>query len=1298
MAATPTRSNPTANSESPHVLTSTQRVIVMRILSLYRLVYNIGSMSKINQIEQRILELSGGAFQKLCDSILAKEGFTDINSIGSVSGSNKVRRGTPDCWIALPNGKYIFAEDTTQQDGLLGKIKSDIAKCLNTREIGIRVEQIDKIIYFHTSTLGLAEHEDLIQLCQNHGADFEISGLNKISFKLKDNYPDLAYDHLGIEIDTHQILDLPAFIEAYDRNKLTTTLNTDLQAREAELENALAILEHTDVLILGGRPGVGKSRLALEVCRKYKEKYPACETKGIFYRGQDLTNDLYVYFGNPNHYLLFVDDANRVSSFNDILEFRDINRQKSKIKIVATVRDYALQKLQTDIPLHTRSKVIEITRLSNDEIGKLVDKEFGIVNYRFVDRINDIACGNPRLAIMMAEIIETKKTLASINDVSQVYESYYRGVQTQLLGLDDPQLLKVVGIVTFFRVIDKTYDEFMVNLSNVFGISTNEFWGIVNQLHQLEIVDLYENDVVRTSDQVLATYFFYRVFFKDQILDFALLLQHFFPQFQQKFVNILNSVLGAFNEKEIGEQIRPIVKQTLKNLRNAQHHDIALKLCQVFWFIIPTDTLLYLQELIEQYPQQNIDLANLNFKPKNVPNNKPILNVIKSFRYAKPELMIAAVELLLEFVKRDPSNLPFALELLTKQFGFKLNSYHLRYIKQQSIIDLLAELAEGGENYLCSKIFVIVSQVYLKTRHFDVKSSQGRSVIWQNFKLRFSDELLHLRKTIWSNLFSLWHVDYLQSDVLSALKDYHFRGVSDELLQADADELLPFFESTLTPSKLQHCIFVHDVLDIFDSSEICYSLQLRTRYSTTAYETYSLLHADRAERHRLDLDYTAFQKYRRDMLRQHFETFSLVDFKMFLRHCKLITLEVSHFSHFYEITSGLTKILRIAAEEKESVFCEIIDFYLSLGDPLNIPPLFFISKVIEIQGSSHAEELVNQYHFAHVKQWQFAFYNALPTSEKTSERAEELKTLFQYAKPQDLSTSLAFLLDFLPAAPRILEEVSAIILKKCETHPYAIDLFSDFFDSHLSVLRHIPEAFQHNISLLKQILLKWLIQNPSRDYRCEALLLVASMDHNFLGEFTNHIIQQNSQSTIQRFSFGERDFSHLWLHDEYELLIDQMLQAFYTHLKTEKFSHVDLGILFNLDRHREVIKVVRDRQIDFLAKHIKEDCGNALLMRHLFNVAVNFEFEQFRHLLSLFLKSNDQFATFKEIPLEPNFGMMDMDKAISIYRSKIANYQSLLPLVDGVKFLRHRQRIENLIDRYWDWIKHEEKRRFIEPY
>ncbi|MEH1941716.1 MAG: hypothetical protein V7L01_16060 [Nostoc sp.] len=99
-------------------------------------------MSKINQIQNELREQSGEKFQKIADAYLHKKGYEQINPLGSVIGADKVRTGTPDTLVVLPNGKYVFAEYTTEKKGVAQKFKKDLDKCFYVEQLiqGLREE------------------------------------------------------------------------------------------------------------------------------------------------------------------------------------------------------------------------------------------------------------------------------------------------------------------------------------------------------------------------------------------------------------------------------------------------------------------------------------------------------------------------------------------------------------------------------------------------------------------------------------------------------------------------------------------------------------------------------------------------------------------------------------------------------------------------------------------------------------------------------------------------------------------------------------------------------------------------------------------------------------------------------------------------------------------------------------------------------------------------------------------------------------------------------------------------------
>lgn len=88
-------------------------------------------MATITSIKDRINQMDQASFQILCDAYLSRIGYQNLVSLGTKAGAQKTTPGTPDTYFCISGGKYIFAEYTTQKDGLVEKIRKDIQKCLD---------------------------------------------------------------------------------------------------------------------------------------------------------------------------------------------------------------------------------------------------------------------------------------------------------------------------------------------------------------------------------------------------------------------------------------------------------------------------------------------------------------------------------------------------------------------------------------------------------------------------------------------------------------------------------------------------------------------------------------------------------------------------------------------------------------------------------------------------------------------------------------------------------------------------------------------------------------------------------------------------------------------------------------------------------------------------------------------------------------------------------------------------------------------------------------------------------------
>lgn len=95
-------------------------------------------VSKVTQIQARLLGADPAGFQRLAEAYLRAQGYDRINSLCLVLGADKTTRGTPDAFVTCPNGKYVFAEHTTPQAGVHDKFLEELRKCFSEEKTGTR--------------------------------------------------------------------------------------------------------------------------------------------------------------------------------------------------------------------------------------------------------------------------------------------------------------------------------------------------------------------------------------------------------------------------------------------------------------------------------------------------------------------------------------------------------------------------------------------------------------------------------------------------------------------------------------------------------------------------------------------------------------------------------------------------------------------------------------------------------------------------------------------------------------------------------------------------------------------------------------------------------------------------------------------------------------------------------------------------------------------------------------------------------------------------------------------------------
>lgn len=470
-------------------------------------------MSREIEIRDRIARLDPAGFQNLAQELLSQHlGYDKPVHRGSAARSAATAPGTPDAIWLLPYNKFAYLEcgHYPERAEAKKKIEADIEKCLETERIELDSGQLVKIIIAYS-----CRRLDSSDLSYLRGIDdrVELVGTDEMASLLARRYPNLAKEHLSIEVGTGQIMSPDEFESAVERNSFASTLKIDLIGRDKEINELLTALEENQFVLVHGRPGCGKTRLCLEALRRFANSsgaHPLVIQSNKLPIWDDLAND--VPKEDPS--IILLDDANELSGLEG---FADLVSNRGNIKVLMTVRNYAFEHVKISISKFCRPYLYEVNPLDEETALNVVENGFGIAKGRASADIVRLSRGNMRLACAAAEVAK-ERGVEVFSTMPSLIEACY-GEKASLLGGNAKMAATIVSVLDSHRVEgNKDLDKLLAKV----GISHDCYVDACTTLCHDELVDTCQGLVaVAPGEQVLRDYLLYRAFIAEKSLSLS---------------------------------------------------------------------------------------------------------------------------------------------------------------------------------------------------------------------------------------------------------------------------------------------------------------------------------------------------------------------------------------------------------------------------------------------------------------------------------------------------------------------------------------------------------------------------------------------------------------------------------------------------------------------------------------------------------------------------------------------------------------------------------------------------------
>lgn len=1185
-------------------------------------------------------KLDQGKFQSMCNQILYEMGYKNYSPLGTSDYSDNTVLGTPDTFY-IKDDICTFVEFTIQKQKLFKKINDDTDKCIENFSKVSKIKNKKIIIFYSSSRLKPEQVITLENKCKANNISLEIYNIENIANMLINDYPIVAYKYLDIAVDTLQVLNPVEYLDEYNSKKSSVKINERLLFRDKEKNEILDKIKKNDIVLVSGKSGCGKTHLILDIIINKYDYLNEYEILCISNKNQSLFGDLKIRLRKGRKYLLFLDDINNISDFNQIFYFLTLNNYE--LKIVASVREYAkrnvidrIDKFEEETRNTFDLDFVTIKKLEEKELIEVIKSNTVIKNPKLINNIIHVSQGNTRIMMMAANVVINGDE--DTNTIKDIYNKYYDFSVKELLQ-QSSTIMKTLAIISIINAIDLSNSGHL-KLLDLYNIKIDDFKNDLLILHNNEIVDIVDEDLARVSEQCIANYSVYLSIIENKDIEMQDLIALFFEVSLSKVIDTISMLISVFGD----ESILDIVKNSVKKLwdcidKYSISKDVYL---EKFGLIIPNETLNYCREYV----------TNLNFnyhefkystivvdKNKQYTDNK-LFTLLRGFK--NTDNFDDSISIIIDYINKDSTVLPDAYKFFAFSCGFDSNILDDNYNIQKKVIEkLISEYSTSKSKNILYLILHLIKE-YMKISGDFSYPDKKRNIVIQYFMLHETENLRTFRNMMFDFLLDISLKEDYKNDICDVLFELYKSGSTHKefgrfVIENDRKKIVQIL-SLFKPTSFKLCVLMDELNSFYKSFNV---EKISFDRNDKCFKFYKNLLKN--------VDRDIYDNKTLENMKKIVDDYSCGDLDTIFNYFSIIANE-DFIKDRWSTDRGICCLIYAFLDKKVEYTSKILGNILKSNISDVFSPQCIIDKCIRNIGYYETKHIILNNYSENNFYYMMYCYLLIPNN---------------YITKKEITKFKRFLLTKVNPKRQIMVDVN--LLAKYKTidnniFPHYFEIINNIYFDNLSMVSSLTsriflgnnedksfslnENFKNNYNVLFKTYMLLLRNRDNYDYNSKIFKMFLKIDFN---KYSRVFIKELNNNKIKNLDYNP--LSSLWEYD-YNL-VDKLLNYVFKRYFLRPFWFINFMSIFTKSMKakryilshdmKKTLKYVFPNSKKFYMKEekilinlIKKYHNNQKAIILLFDIISNRSVECRLECIDTFVSLNSNINIFKKISLEPN--------------------------------------------------------------